>query len=171
MVNKYKQIQAEEIYNELQRASNMIFVDFANCSANNMTNFRLELRKNKLGLFVLKNSLASVAFRKLNAPSAITEKLNGQNAIVYGNDPIALSKVTKSYLDKKPILKIRYAYFEGQFFGKNIVDQYAQYNSKNDLIAVFISRMKQPVLSLVFDLKFIVSKFINVLKEIGEKKQ
>ncbi len=169
MVNRYKQIQVEEISKRLQQARNMIFVDFSNCSATNMTNFRLELNKNKLGLFVLKNSLAKLSFRKLNAPSAIIEKLNGQNAIIYGDDPIVLSKVTRSYLDKKPIVKIKLAYFEDQVCDKNIVDQYAQYNSKNDLIAVFISRIKQPVSSLVFDLKYIISKFVNVLKEVRKK--
>lgn len=170
MVNKYKQIQLKEVKERLQKATNMIFIDFNKCSANNITSLRLELKKNKLGMFVLKNSLALLAFRQLNAPDELLQKLNGQNAIIYGDDPVVISRILVNFLEKKPVVKIKYAYFEGKIFDKSVIDMYAKYNSKNDLVAILISRIKQPILSLIFDLKYIVAKFVNVLKEIEKKK-
>lgn len=169
MVNKYKQLQLVEVKNKLQTANNIVFIDFSNCNSNNMTNFRMELKKNKLGVFVLKNSLAVLAFRELNVPAALIEKLNGQNAIVYGDDPIVIAKCLKNFLEKKSVIKIKSVFFEGKIYDKNIVDQYSRYNSKNDLIAMLIREVKLPVMLLIFNLKYVVNKFIVVLKEVANK--
>ncbi len=171
MVNKFKKIQLEAIKERLQSVKNMIFVDFFKVNANALSNIRKELRKNKINMFVLKTSLAKLALSQLNTPKEITENLNRQNAVIYGDDPISLARITNEFVQKKPLLKIKFAYLEGKICEKNTVEVYSKYASKNDLVGVVISKIRQPIISFIFDLRFIFYKFVSVLKEIGENKK
>jgi large subunit ribosomal protein L10 len=170
MVNKYKQLQLKEIRERFVNFKNAIFMDFSKCSATKISQFRVELSKNNLQMFVIKNSLAKLAFSSIDSiGSKLTEKITGQNALIYGDDPIVLSKSVKTFLEKNQEFKIKFVFFEGNIYDKNIVTEYAAYNSKGDLIANLLVRLKQPLNSLVFDLRFILVKFIRVLNELANK--
>ncbi|MFN7181204.1 MAG: hypothetical protein ACK4NF_00810, partial [Planctomycetota bacterium] len=61
--------------------------------------------------------------------------------------------------------------FEGKVCDKSVVETYSNYTSKNDLISVLVHKIKQPIISLVFDLKFVINKLVNILREIEKNKK
>lgn len=169
----FKQLRVkivDELVNRYKDVKNFLLVDYKGLKANQAVELRRELSQSNIRINAVKNSVLEHAFNQLGI-SEVKKYLTGMNALVYGKDPIALTKKVFSYKDKNKVLDIRCGYVEGKFISFEDAKKLSLLLSREQLLSQMMGTLTIPMANLVRGLNGIIQKLVYTVNAIKGKKE
>lgn len=114
MPSRLKERILEETAARYRGVENMIFVGYRGLSADQIAEFRAELRKEQVHIRVVRNRITVRAFAELGRPDAVKGLFDGPTAIMDGEDPVAMAKAALAFARRHPSLEVTGGVVEGQ---------------------------------------------------------
>ena len=171
MPTPQKEKIVEEMTDKFGRASSIFLVDFTGMDVNATTELRRNFRESNIEYRVLKNTLAKISFQHAGI-EGMEEYLKGVNAYAISyDDPTLPVKIVDKNKEFREKLKLKAALFEGKVVGSDQVVTIAKLSSRAELLGQFVSMINSPMTKLAGTLNATISKLVNVLKSIEEKKK
>jgi len=169
--------QKMEIINDLtqkfQNSSGIYFTRYSGMNVAKVTALRRKFRENEISYFVSKNTLTKIAANNAGYEDKLNEMLDGQIGIAYvSGDAAAPARVIRNFEkeNKDATLEVVGLVFEGEIFSAEKYKELANLPSRDELLAMFVGTINQPMSNLVGTLNAAMSKFMGVLNSLKEYK-
>ena len=159
-----------EVSRKLEGVSNFLIINYKGLKSSQAVDLRRDLRKNDSEMLVIKNSVAVNALGKLGT-AEIKKYFDGMSAIVYGKDPVTISKKIISYKEKNKVLDVKCAYIEGKLVNVSEVKKLSEIPSREQLLGQLVGTIAAPVTGMVRTLNAISTKFVYAVNAIKEKRE
>jgi large subunit ribosomal protein L10 len=170
-IGRYIKEEMVKVFEEkLNRSHSVILCSAGGLKAGEIGELRAKMDKEKIEFFLMKKSLASMAFQKAKINAA--EFLNGDTFYAFGkDDPVSVSKILADFSRSHEALKIKGGIIDKRVVGASEINRYANLPSREVLIQQFVSGIKAPLNNLVFVLNAPLRKFILTLEAIKKGKE
>jgi large subunit ribosomal protein L10 len=137
--------------------SNLVVVaHYRGLTDKQLYDMRLSLKSKDCGMKIAKNTLVRLAVKGTEL-EAITSHLKGPTAILYSQDPVALSKVVSDTLKQAEALKFQVGFMDKALVSESTVQNLAKLGSLDEVRAAFIGRLRA-----------VQSNFVRVVKAPSE---
>ena len=157
---KKKEI-VEKLKNILAKSKSVVFVNFHGLKVSEITDIRRKLREENNGYFVAKKTLVKRVLEESKVPGD-TPSLDGELALVYGEDSISPAREIYSFQKKfKENLQILGGIFEGKFKNMEEMTELAKIPSMDALRGMFLNVIHSPIQGLAIALSEIAKKKEN----------
>jgi large subunit ribosomal protein L10 len=168
-MSKYvKELMMDQLKSELEGVSSVLIVDLKGLDAISENKLRLDLRKKKIHLRALKNSLARRVFTNAGI-KGLDPYLTGPSAAVWGGDGIAeLAKEIADQVKKLKKPEIKGGAVDGIVIGAAQVEDITRLPSREALIGRVVSMALAPVQRVVSLANAPVDGLMSQLKTISE---
>ena len=142
----------EEIKNNAQESSSVVFFEYAGLSVAEMKELRKILRENDSDVKVYKNTLTKLALESLDID--LNEHMVGPKAMAFSKDQIAPIKVLYDFAKKHKSLELKVGYVDGEVVNHEKLTKLAQIPSREVLLTMLAGGMIGVVkdLSIALDL-------------------
>ena len=173
MPNQFKIDVVEKSTTRLKEASGIYFTKYTGMNVTQTTNMREQFRKNEVSYFVSKNTLTKIAAKNAGYEDKLDDLLSGQIGIAYVlDDPTAPARVIRNFEkeNKDATLDVVGLVFEGELFSPDKYKELAVLPPRNELMAIFIGSINQPLTKLVGTLNGAMSKLTMVLSSLKDSK-
>ncbi len=167
-----KQAIVADLTEKLKNASAGVIVDYKGITVAEDTALRVEMRKNGVEYFVIKNTLARFAMKNADL-EGITPVLEGTTSIaICEGDPVAAAKVVVDFAKKIEGDKffIKAGFVDGKVIDVAEVNALAELPSKEVLVATVLGTMMAPVRGLATVLDANISGLARVVQAIADQK-
>jgi len=151
-----KQVVAE-ISEKLKASVSSVVVEYRGLTVAEVTELRRELRKEGIEIKVYKNSYAQRAAADLGY-EALNEALTGPNAIAFGNDAVAPSRILAKFAKKHKALVLKGALVEGKVVGVDTVTTLATLPNRDGMISMILGMFQSPVRNFAYALSQVAEK-------------
>ena len=169
--------QKTEIINDLtqkfQNSSGIYFTRYTGMDVAKVTELRRKFKENEVSYYVSKNTLTKIAANNAGYEDKLNDLLNGQIGIAYvSGDATAPARVIRNFKkeNKDATLKVIGLVFEGNIFSAEKYKELANLPSRDELLAMFVGTINQPMSKLVGTLNGVLSKLMGVLNSLKENK-
>ncbi len=173
MKKEKKKEVIEEMTEKLKGQKNLLIVDFSGIKANDVANFRKEIKREGIYYKVVKANLLRIAFK--NAGFEADESLfeGPVGVALHESDPVVLAKKFVEFKDEndKQVFKVKKGYIEGQWLSPEEVDKLAKLPSKEELLSKLVYVLNSPIQRLVTVLEKPIKDFVVVLDQVKNKKE
>ncbi len=161
----------EELEQAFRSAKGIYVTDNNKITVEVVTRLRTALRKGGIRYYVVKNTLAKEACKRVGI-TALNPFFKGPTAVaVAPKDGAAPAKVLRDFhKDLKDLLEVRAAYVDGTLFSGAQTEQLADLPSREALLAQLLGVLKAPVGNMAGVLNGILTKFVRTLDAVREKK-
>ena len=148
----------------------MIFANYANSRANDLTQLRMQLRMVDSNLRVVKNRLFQRVVKDSDAGDSIGT-LKGPTAVAYGGRDVAeVVKVLIRFVKQNPHkLIVRDGLVDGQYLEIESLEKLAKLPSRNQLLARLVGQINAPISRWAMVLNGNLQKLVCVLNAIKDK--
>jgi large subunit ribosomal protein L10 len=168
-----KTLMLKEVKNKLKDRKNIFLTRVNKITVDDFNKLRQTLSDISDNAFVVKNSVARIAFDELGLKEGVGS-IDGTVFIVVGDrEPQKISKELVDFGSKKEAeqFEIRGAFIEGGYAaGDAYVKQLAKLPSKEVLVATLLGTMKSPITNFVFVLNGLIRSLAIALHEVSKKK-
>lgn len=156
----------EKIKEHLKSGKAFYFTDFTGIPVKNLEVLRRELRKNKAGYVVLRNTLGFLAMKDMGFDEGtISDLFVGPTGIAIAfDDPVVLAKI----LNSTENLKLKGVIVEGRFFDIAEITKLAKIPSKETLYAHIVGSVNI-IGNFVGTLESIIRDLLYTLEALKEK--
>lgn len=169
--------QKTTIINELTQkfldSSGIYLTKYTGMNVALATDLREQFRKNEVSYFVSKNTLTKIAAKNAGYEDKLDDLLSGQIGIAYViNDPAAPARAIRNFekANKNATLEVVGLIFEGELFSPDKYKELADLPARDELIAMFVGSINQPMTKLVGTLNGAMSKLSMVLSSLKDSK-
>ena len=161
----------EELEQAFREAQGIYVTDNNRITVEVVTRLRTELRKNGVRYYVVKNSLAKEACKRVG--------INGLNGFFTGPTAVAVAakdgtvpaKILRNFRKElKDLLEVKGAYVDGTMFTSAQTEALADLPSREVLLAQLLGVLKAPVGNMAGVLNGILSKFVGTLEAVKDQK-
>ncbi len=165
MPTERKMQAVQDMTEWLDGATIVISTNYAGLPVTEMTELRRSLRDKEVRYKVVKNNLAYIAAENAGRPE-LKEIIQGPSAIAFGyGEPTDPAKALADFIrETRSPLEIRGAVLDGRVLDGEQVQQLASLPSKDELIALMLSRMQSPIAGLVNVLNGPIAGLARVLQ-------
>ena len=170
-------LQKTEIINDLtqkfQNSSGIYFTRYTGMNVDKMTELRRKFRENKVSYFVSKNTFTKIAANNAGYEDKLNDLLTGQIGIAYvSGDSAAPARIMRNFEKehKDVTLEVIGLVFEGEIFSAEKYKELANLPSRDELLAMFVSTINQPMSKLVGTLNGAMSTLMGALFNLKENK-
>ena len=170
MPSKMNVYMLDEMRSRLSGVNHCIVVKYTGVTSSEMTDLRAAVRKGKANLVVLKNSLATRAFREMGRSDAFLKLLDGPVAVAYGDDPALLVRLMADWDKKKKKLQMLGGLVGGQAIAKEQVAGLANLPPLPVMQALALGAVAAPLTSFLGVCNEVVRSFMRVSEQLAEKK-
>lgn len=147
------------IKEKLNSSSSSVIVEYRGLSVDKITELRKLLREEQVELKVLKNTMVELAVEDTDY-SGLKEYLNGPNAVAFGNDAVAPSRVLAKFAKKNEKLVIKGGLVEGKILNKEQLIELSKLPNKEGMLSMLLSVLQAPV-----------SGFARAVKAVSDSKE
>ena len=158
----------DELADKLKGQSNLVLVDAKGLTGIQTTELRKALREDKAKLRLVKNSVALHTFKKLGM-TGFDAQLSGMSALVYGADPLAISKKLVAYKEKHQKAAVKAALIEGKPMTAAQIEQLSKLPGRAELLSQLLGLMNGVTVQFVSTLNEIPRKFVGTLQAVADK--
>jgi large subunit ribosomal protein L10 len=161
----------DELEQEFRGAQGVYITNNHKIKVEAVTRLRSELRKKGVRYFVVKNTLAKEACKRVGITD-LDPFFKGPTAIAFSPlDSTAPAKTLRDFRKElKDLLEVKAAYVDGTFFSGAQADKLADLPSREVLMAQLLGVMQAPVGNMAGVLNGILSKFVGTLEAVKDKK-
>lgn len=167
-----KQAIVAALSEKLQHSAAGVIVDYKGISVAQDTALRVEMRKNGVEYFVVKNTLARFAVKNAGLDELIPV-LEGTSALaICEGDPVAAAKVVAEFSKKMNGEKflIKAGFVDGKVISIEEVKALAELPSKEVLVATVLGTLMAPIRGLATVLDANISGLARIMQAIADKK-
>jgi large subunit ribosomal protein L10 len=160
----------EQLKAQAEAASFSVVTDFKGLSVEELTRLRIAVRESGNEYYVVKNTLARIAFSG-SAHESIRDLFKENCAVAFGaSDPVALAKVISAFAKSNKKLIIKHGCLDGKPLSGKDVEMLAVMPSKPELIARALGTMNAVPTNFVCLFANILRGLLYALKAIETKK-
>ena len=152
-----KKLVVAEITEKLKSSASSVVVEYRGLTVAEVTELRRELRKEGIEIKVYKNSYAQRAAADLGF-EALSESLTGPNAIAFGTDAVAPSRILAKFAKKHKALILKGALVEGKVVGVDTVTTLATLPNRDGMISMILGMLQSPVRNFAYALSQVAEK-------------
>lgn len=145
-----------EIQSKIQSSGSTVVAEYRGLSVAEVTELRRALLAEKVEMKVYKNTLASRAVDEIGL-SDLKNVLTGPNAIIFGEDETAASRVLAQFAKKHKALILKGGIVEGKVVDANTINELSQLPNREGMLSMLLSVLQAPVSS--------VARAINAVAE------
>lgn len=165
-----KKLVVEEIKQQLEQSTLVVFTDYRGLKVDEMTELRNQLRIPGVEIKVLKNTMLRFALEK-TGNQEMAELINGPNAAVFSQeDPVAPAKILFDFAKTHKNLEIKTGLLEGQVIAPAKIKDLADLPSREVLVATVLGTMQAPITSFVRVLNANLTGLVRALDQVREQK-
>jgi large subunit ribosomal protein L10 len=148
-----------EIAEKLEKSSSTVIVDYRGLTVEEVTELRKKFREADVEYKVYKNTLVRRAAKQVGINDLNDETLVGPNAIAFGyEDPVAPARVISDFMKDHPKLELKMGIVEGEFYGKEQIEEFSKIPSREVLIAKLLGSLKAPVSNFAYLIDALIKK-------------
>lgn len=171
MVSIINKAIVKELAQRYQHTRNCMVVGYQGLKSLEANELRKDLYTKKIHLEVVKDSLASLAFKEIGL-EGIGRLLEGPSALVIGPmDSAVLAKTVVEWSKKVPALKIRGGMVEGRVISSPEVEVLSRLPTKPVLHAQFVTLLQAPLSRLAAVLSAPLHKLRGDLEALKDKRE
>lgn len=145
-----------EIQNKIQNSGSTVVAEYRGLSVAEVTELRRALLAENVEMKVYKNTLASRAVDEIGL-SDLKNVLTGPNAIIFGEDETAASRILAQFAKKHKALVLKGGVVEGKVVDATVIGELAQLPNREGMLSMLLSVLQAPVSS--------VARAINAVAE------
>lgn len=151
-------------------AKSIILTDYKGLSAPEVTDLRLEARKKDVSLFVAKNRLLKIGFKKTDYANMETY-LKGQILLFFSKNEISSSaKIVEEFHKKNDKLKVTLISLSGKNYSGKDLKYISSLPTKKESLCALLFVLKTPNNNLLNTLRYPKLRLLILLKELINKK-
>ena len=166
MTRSEKAAVIEAIKANADRASFAVLTEFKGMTVEELTNLRVNLRKAGGEFYVVKNTLARIAFT-----GGTHDVVHDNSAIALGfDDPVAVAKALSDFAKQSKLFQLRCGSLEGKEMSAEQVEALAKLPSKEQLLGQLLGTMNAVPTNFVSLFANVLRGLLYALKAIEEKK-
>jgi large subunit ribosomal protein L10 len=155
MKKELKKQIVEELSKEFNDSVSVFYADFKGQTVKDLEALRKKIREAEGKARVVKNTLASIAFKN----NGIEVEFEENNIFVWGEDQITLAKIlVKHAKDYKDTFKIKGAVIEGEVKDAAYVEEVSKLPTKDELLGMVAFMMKAPIAKFAWGLQKLIEK-------------
>lgn len=171
MSRRMRDLMTAEYVETLKDVDSAVLVNCQGLSAEEVGEFRDELRQGNLRLLLVKNSLIKRAFEEKGLPD-IQEFLNGQTSLVWGGeDPTEAAKKLKDWNKDKTEVTIKGGFLEGNLLDLDEIDRLSKLPDKDGLRSMIAGLVVRPVQDIATLVNNCVAQVVWAVDALREKKE
>jgi large subunit ribosomal protein L10 len=133
-----------EISDKFKNSGSTVIAEYRGLSVAEVTELRRNLREENVELKVYKNTLASLAADAAGL-SDLKGVLTGPNALVFGADETAASRVLAQFAKKHKALVLKGGIVEGKVVGAETIQELATLPNREGMLSMLLSVLQAPV--------------------------
>lgn len=160
----------ENLKSVSKNKSVIVMTDYTGISAIALGNLRSRLKEVSGTYFVVKDSILNKAFKEASGVDISSVNL-GPTGIAFGEDPVSVAKVLKTFAGENEAFKIKMGVMNNRLIDAKQIAELAKIPAKPVLIGQVVGTLKKPLVDLVYVLKANLSGLTNVLARIKESKE
>lgn len=170
-MSKYvKELMMDQLKSELDGARSVLILDFKGLDAVSENRLRLDLRKKKIRMRALKNTLARRVFADAGL-DGLSRFLEGPSVAVWGGDGVAeLAKELSTQVKKLKKPEIKGGAVDGIVIGPTQVEDITKLPSREELIGRVAALALAPVQRIVSLANAPASGLLGQIQSLGEPK-
>lgn len=152
-----KQAVVAEIQEDVLKSESAIVVEYHGLNVEQITNLRANLHEAGVEFKVYKNSLFRRALEGTDFES-MTEDMVGPNAVAYGGDAVAPSRVLAEFAKKNKKLKIKTGIVDGEIVNLDEIKELSSLPDHDGMISMLLSTFQAPVRNMAYALSQVAEK-------------
>ena len=165
-----KAVIIEALKEKAQGASIAVVTDFKGMPVEELTRLRVKLREAGGEYYVVKNTLARIAFTG-STHDSIKDNFKENCAVALGfQDPVAVAKAISEFAKTSKIFAVRHASLEGKVLSAAQLEDLAKLPSKEQLLAKLLGTLNAVPTNFVSLFANIQRGLLYALKAIEQKK-
>lgn len=155
----------------VQKAQAFAVMSFSNLTVEQMTSFRLSLRKKDVQVKVVKNTLAKRVFQNTQF-AEITKQFTGPTLVAYSSgDPVVTAKAIWEWAEKENFnVKVKTGAALGQVMSDQQLKALSKLPGKNELFVGFLWALKSGPTKFLYALQDSPRRLGYALNALKEKK-
>lgn len=146
-----KKAVVTEIQGKINDAASMVVVEYRGLSVGQMTTLRRQLRAEGIELKIYKNSMLQRAVEGSDF-EAMKEELVGPNAVAFGTDAVAPSRVLATFAKKNKALKLKTGIVDGKIVNSDEIKELSALPNHDGMISMLLGMFQSPVRSFAYAL-------------------
>ncbi|GAN33657.1 MAG: 50S ribosomal protein L10 [Candidatus Brocadia sp. AMX2] len=171
MANELKELVVKGLISNYRNTSNYLVVSYQGIKALEFDQLRKDLRKKKICMEIVKNSLAVIAFKELGI-TGLVSMLIGPSAIVTGgDDPVVMAKETLEWSKKIPFLRLRGGFVDGTTVSVNDINDLAKLPAMPVLRTQIITGINAPIVGVASAFNAVLRSLATVFQAVKDKKE
>lgn len=171
MANELKELVVKGLVSNYRNTNNYLVVNYQGIKALEFDQLRKDLRKKKICLEIVKNSLAAIAFKELEV-AGIVGMLRGPSAVITGGeDPVVMVKETLEWSKKIPFLRLRGGFVDGATVSVDDINNLAKLPSMPVLRTQVITGINAPIVGVASAFNAILRSLVTVFQAVKDKKE
>ena len=171
MANELKKLIVKEMVSRYRNSNNYLVVSYQGIRSLQFGELRKNLRKKKIHLEIVKNSLAAIAFKEIGV-AGMVNLITGPSAIATGgDDPVIMVKETIEWSKKIPSLSLRGGLVEGAALSAVDINNLAKLPTMPVLRTQIITGINAPIVGVVSSFNAVLRGLATVFQAIKDKKE
>lgn len=146
-----------EIAAKLREAQSSVIVEYRGLTVAEVTQLRRQLRAEGIEFKVYKNSMTQRAADELGY-GALAESLTGPNAIAFGSDAVAPSRILTKFAKKHKKLVVKGGVVEGKVVDTDTIKMLSDLPGRDGMIAMLLGCLQSPIRDFAYAIKQIAEK-------------
>ena len=147
-----------EIADKFKNSGSTVIAEYRGLSVAEVTELRRKLREENVEMKVYKNTLASLAADAAEL-SDLKHVLTGPNALVFGQDETAASRILAQFAKKHKALILKGGIVEGKVVDENTIKELSALPNREGMLSMLLSVLQAPV-----------SQFARAVNAVAEQK-
>lgn len=170
MSKALKKLIVDELIADYKDKKNLIVANFKGINAHQSNVLRSDLSEKDIKVKVVKNSLASIAFKEIGI-SGLGQMLDAQSVIASSDDdPVVLAKTLKKCSKEISEFKIIGGWVDGELMSFDNIITLASIPSREVVLTQILFAIQAPIVQIANVFNATASSLCRVLHAIKEKK-
>ena len=171
MANELKQLVVKEMVGRYRNVNSFLVIGYQGINALEFGQLRRDLSKKKVGVEIVKNSLASIAFKEVGI-AGIENLLKGPSAIVTGGEDAAVMAKEVIESSKKILtFSLRGGVVDGVLLSSDDIKNLAKLPNMPTLRTQIVSSINAPIVGVVCAFNSVLRSLATVLQAVKDQKE
>ena len=159
----------EQIKARVAAAPFAVVTDFKGMKVEELTRLRVKMREAGGELYVVKNTLARIAFTA-SPHDSLKTVLKENSAVALGKDPVTVASALSDFARTSKLFKLRHGSLQGRFMTAAQVEELAKLPSREVLLGRVLGTMNAVPTNFVSLFANMIRPLLYALKAIEAKK-
>ena len=156
-VLEQKKQTVEEIKENIDNSGSTVVVEYRGLTVKELTELRRSLHDEGIDFVVYKNTMVQRASEDLGYDD-LQASLTGPNAIAFGADQVAPSRILVKFAKKHDKLVVKAGIVDKQVLGADQIKELAQLPNKEGMISMLLGCLQSPIRSFAATVKAIADE-------------